>query len=622
MILVSYNGNAINDGVDYQAWFLTAVQSLPKLKASMTRRHGARPRIGGIEREGVTLQLLVRAVAGSRGWLRALFNGEDGIPKPLTAADNDGSNLRYVKALCVEFNQTTQPGVFVAVMQLDDEVRWRSVAPTTMSWQVTGSGQTTMVSNGAVGVNDDAYPIIRATPRQYSVGLNPYRRFLPVRWPADQPAADYPTDITNGGLDTRIASTNFQSAAGNDIRVIVDGQEVDYWLRGVNTATTSIWCNLTWQATQAVTLAAALGTGAVTSIVVNESITNFPSSGILQVDSEIVTYMGKDEAGKSFTGITRAAKGSTAATHAAGATTRWIQHDVWVEYGSATLPAITPDNSRKPMFDLATSTSASWNYLEFYQAGARRTGAWIFTNQQWTQAYGGNQKSTANPYGELGISDATEDETGKRALVGHWSLYNPCEITGANFQSGERYYGRTDWGVAKLRSSVDGGKLTTHYTLPSGTSDAWVAWSQNITPVSGARYVYLWLDGYGKNTEPSRVEASQVTVALNSAKTPTASILPEQLTYRMAATLTNETTGDAVEIDFALNVNETLRIDVDKSEAIYEVDGSSQFAAVRTMGEPRHHWLRLAPGMNTLRWDEAGVVEVDVEIEFERRYFA
>jgi len=40
------------------------------------------------------------------------------------------------------------------------------------------------------------------------------------------------------------------------------------------------------------------------------------------------------------------------------------------------------------------------------------------------------------------------------------------------------------------------------------------------------------------------------------------------------------------------------------------------------VGAERHRWLRLAPGANTLRWDEVGVAEMDVEITFERRYYA
>jgi len=293
-----------------------------------------------------------------------------------------------------------------------------------------------------------------------------------------------------------------------------------------------------------------------------------------------------------------------------------------VEYGSTTLAAKVVDSSRKPMFDLATSTNTSWNYLSFYEQSANRAGAWAFTNQQWTRGYGGNQKGTANPYGELGISDAAENESTKKSLTGYWSLFNPCGMVSANFLSGERYYGRAEWWSASIQSSVDGSSRTKHYTLPTGTSNAWVAWSQNVSLVDGARYVYLWLGGYGKNIYPMRVEASQVTVALDSSKTPSALILPQQNVYRMAATLTNQTTGTAIQIDFALDVDETLRIDVDKSDAIYEADGSSQFGAIALVGAERHRWLRLAPGANTLRWDEVGVAEMDVEITFERRYYA
>jgi hypothetical protein len=622
IIPLSYNGNLINDGVDYAAWFISPVQGLPELTAHKAKRYGARPRIGGVEREGRTILLLVRALAGSRAWLRALFDGDDETPKLLVAADEDGGNQRYVKALCTKFEQTTQPGVFVATLEVDDDVRWRAVAPTVHNWTITASGQTTTITNGVVGVNDEAYPIIRGTPRQYMTGLNPYRMFLAVGWPADQPATEYPTDITDGGLDTRVASTDFYSATGADIRVIVDGEEVDFWLDGVNTATTSIWANLSWQARQEGTLASALTPLPVLGVTLNEDISNWPASGLVRIDNEVMAYGAKNSAARMLTGIERGARGSTAAPHSAGAAVQWLQHDIWVEYGSSSLAAKVVDNRRKPMFDLATSTNTSWNYLSFYEAGASRAGAWAFTNQQWTRAYGGNQKGTANPYGELGISDAAENEGTKKTLAGYWSLFNPCGMVSANFLSGERYYGRAEWWNASIQSSVDGASRTKHYTLPTGTVDAWVAWSQNVSLVAGARYVYLWLAGYAKGIDPARVEASQVTVALDSAKTPTALVLPQQNVYRMAATLTNQTTGAALQIDFALDVDETLRIDVDKSDAIYEADGSSQFGAITLVGTEQHRWLRLAPGANTLRWDEAGVTEMDVEITFERRYYA
>jgi len=382
---ISYNGGLINDGVDYEAWFLSPVRGLPKLTVHKAKRYGAHPRIGGIGREGRAIALLVRALAGSEDWLRALFNGEDGTPKLLVAADEDGGNQRYVKALALGLEQTTQRGVFVAELDVDDEVRWRAVAPTTVNWTVTASGQTVVATNGVAGTNDEAYPIIRATPRAYMTGLNPYRLFLAVPWPADQPATDYPTDITDGALDTRVSTTEFHSATGDDVRVIVDGEEVDFWLDGVNTATTSIWCNLSWQRAQAASLAAALGVGPVAAVTVKEDITTWPATGTMRIGNEVLTYGAKNSATKTFTGIERAARGSAAAAHSVGAAVRWIQHEIWVEYGSTTLAAKVVDSSRKPMFDLATSTNTSWNYLSFYEQSANRAGAWAFTNQQWTR---------------------------------------------------------------------------------------------------------------------------------------------------------------------------------------------------------------------------------------------
>ena len=138
---ISYNGGLINDGVDYEAWFLSPVRGLPKLTVHKAKRYGAHPRIGGVGREGRAIALLVRALAGSEDWLRALFNGEDGTPKLLVAADEDGGNQRYVKALALGLEQTTQRGVFVAELDVDDEVRWRAGGPATGEWAGEGGGR-------------------------------------------------------------------------------------------------------------------------------------------------------------------------------------------------------------------------------------------------------------------------------------------------------------------------------------------------------------------------------------------------------------------------------------------------------------------------------------------------
>ena len=141
-----------------------------------------------------------------------------------------------------------------------------------------------------------------------------------------------------------------------------------------------------------------------------------------------------------------------------------------------------------------------------------------------------------------------------------------------------------------------------------------------MTLTSGSRYVLLALGGYASVSRPSRVEAADVTVALNSSYTPTVRIGGEQTTYRLSATLTNTTTGEAITIDIAMDTDESLEIDVETGEITYLADNSSQFGAVSPVGTPRMHLLRLQAGENTLQYEEAGVVEVDMSFSWERRF--
>jgi hypothetical protein len=486
---------------------------------------------------------------------------------------------------------------------------------------VTASGATTVVANGTAGANDNAYPIITLTPRAYSAGANTYRRFITVRWRATSAYTGYPVDITNDGLDTRVASTNFASATGADIRVYVDGEECDFWLDGIDTATTKVFTRLDWAAKQQATLSATMGTGSLTTFASSSDISGFPASGIVEIGSELFTYTAKDNTLRTFSGVTRAAKGTTAAGHSIGTAITWIQHDIWIEYGSGALPSFAPASaSTQPMFDLATSTNTSWNYDDFFTSDDERAAAWSFSNTKNTAAYGGNRTASATTYGEMGI-ESTASGT-KLALDGSWSLFNPCGITNANFQNGEFYHGRTTWWSGQVRSSVDGSTYAAAYTIPTSSNDTWNSWSQNIALATGTRYLKLTLAGYGSLADPSRLEVSDVTLTLNSSYTPTVTIGAEVVGYRLMATITNETTGDAIEIDVSIELDESLEINTDTHEVTLLTDGSPQYQALTLVGGARRHILRLQPGNNTLKYEEGGLVEVDVDIEFERRYYS
>ena len=621
MIVYSWDGNTqVNDGVNFAAYFVGPELGLPELEIHSVARHGAHPLIGGVTRQGIEVMMEVEALAGSADTLRAWFDNEDATPKVLVVTDEGGTNARYWKLLAARFIPTNTPYIYLVTLRSHGDVRLRSVTPTSQHWDVTSSGATVAVNNGTAGINDEAYPVITLTPRAYATGANTYRRFVTVRWRASSAASRYPVDIVNAGLDTRIASTHFASATGDDIRVIVNGVEANYWLHNVNTATTKVWVNLDWQAAQGGTLAVSMGTGSITTVTVNEDITNFPASGLLEIGSELFAYSGKDTALRQFTGVTRAAKGTTAASHAAASGVSWIQHDVWIEYGSASMAAPAIDNTRKPMFVLSGSSNTSWDYDDFDEEGATRAAVWGFTNVRNTARYGGNQAASASPYGELGIRDDCADLGVKTAIEAYWSLFNPCGIVSANFQNGEYYYSRNEWTALRVRSSSDGASWTTSYTVPVSVLNAWTAWSQNITLVSNARYVQLHMSEYAKNTKPMRVEAADVTLALNSSYTPTVTIGGEQSTYRLQGTITNVTTGDALEVEFGMDIDESLEIDTDTHDVTYLTDNSPQYQALGIVGGSRKHLLRLQPGSNSLKYEETGLVDIDIDIEFERRW--
>ena len=631
MIPYSWDGNAqLNDEVNFAAYFLGPELGLPELSATMVARHGQHPLIGGISRQGLEVMMEVEVLAGSADTLRAWFDAEDETPKVLVVTDEDGTNARYWLALCTSFAPTVSPYIFLAKLRIHGDVRLRSVAPTTVHWNVTSSGATTTVTNGVAGINDDAYPVITVTPNEYASGINPFRRFVAVGWRAAQSATQYPIDITNGGLNTDTGVTNFADPQGDDIRIYVDGVETDYWLNAPATISTNIWVNLSWQIGRVATTRASVGAGAITTLTVNESIDAWPASGLFMIDSEVFVYTGKVSATRTFVGVTRASRNTAAGGHSAGSAVIWLQHEIWIEYGDAGKSAYVTDDGYKPVFKLSTSTNTSWDYDEFAESGVSlesegewsvpRGGRWQFTIELNTESYAlDHGTGTLGDFQELGISSFVTSTT-KTAIGGSWSLYNPCGMTAANFQNGEFYHGKNTWWIARVQR-LSGTTWTTAYTIASGTNTTWNSWSQNLTSLpSGTRQIRLYLGGYASSTYPARLECADVTVTLDSDSTPAVAIAAEETTYRLRPTITNTTTNESVALDAAVDVGQSVEIDVTNAQVTLLSDDTAANNLV-TMVEGVRRWLlRLQPGANTLQYTEAGVVDVDVDIRFERRY--
>lgn len=613
-----YDGHDLNDA-NYSTLLMLEGYGLPEVKAVTSERVGYHPLISGVRRMGRQLFLNILITATSsidtyRKQLNQWFDPDDETPKVLRG--NNGSNNFYVNAICERLTPVNAANLeFVATLRIDDDIFWREYVASTTSWSITATGQTKVVTNAG---EMDAYPVYTLTPTSGKSTDYGKKRFITVKWRADEVATKYPVNITNALFNTSAeVSGGDMQADGDDLRVFVDGAEVGRWLYNMNTTTTSVWVNLDWEANIDLSLSVAIGTGD-TDLYVYEDITNMPTSGILMIDNEIITYTSKDNTLKRFSNCTRGAKGTTAATHSIAATTFWLQHDIWILYSnsSATAPSYTNES---PAFTLSTSSNTSWDYDDFGDNAGLRAAKWV-----WQVLGGSPTKGTANhvtsadPWQEIGFIMPAGN------CGAAWYLENPCGITAANFQNGEYNVADSTKQFGHIWANDGGGSggWSKEYDIPfTNTAGGWVAWSRNETLDTGSVGVML----QSQNTAsllPFYWECADVTLTLNSSNTPITLVGAEQGNYTINGRLTNTTTGLAIDIYASgLDLNEDVEIDTKNKTVTYLADNSNLFGALTLIGGIRRDWLAIQVGSNTFRWDETGVAGMTVVFDWEERVY-
>ncbi len=614
MNLLTWDGNSINDGSNYEAILNADAYGLAAVFANLGKRQGKWPLVGSIDRPGKAfhIDIYIRNASPTayQKQLMQWFDPEDETPKKLIGEDSGGGNDRYVYAICESLDEVPfSAGLhYVVSLQIDGDVRWRETAASTQAWSVTGTGDTEAVTNSG---EDDAYLILEIQPTSSKTGSYDYKRWIPVRWRADDGATKYHMDICNNAFDTDALTTAKMLANGDDLRVLVNGSEVDRWLDGMDTETTSVWINLNFDAKQDGTLDGAIGDSDVT-ITINEDISGFPVEGILVVESETITYTGRNITNKEFTGCTRGAKGSTAAGHADDTAIWWCQHDVWILYGDSGASAPVVDDDYEAAFELATSTNIFWDYDEFGENNKLRAAQWMRNYKAGTPIfYGGNQSAAASPWVELGLWTNNPDDHGQIYLS------NPCGITNVNFENGEGYAEDIEFWTGQLVSSNG---IEFDFTGPT-TDATWQAVANKDQALSPTvKIVGLSLKAEFFHTI-TKFEFSDCEITLDSNVTPVTTIGAEQANYQLDCTITNNTTGEAIKLAFTMEEDEELQVNTDTKKIVYLLDDSNQFQALTVVGGPRRDWLALQPGSNTLQFDDVGTGNVTIALEWSMRYF-
>lgn len=626
--VVSWNGHSINDTTNYVSGFNPGTAwGLPTLNPKLAKRDGFWPLVGGFERLGRQLRILTRITGANKRTLRdqllRWFDSEDETPKQFVIEDEDGTNDRYVYAVCdevvpIEVSGIAHRDTFLILLTVHGDVRWRSTSETSDNWSITASGQTNVVANGGT---DDAYPRFEIEPTSGKAGGYDYKRYIDVVWLAPGAMEKYPFQI--GPVDTATLTTAKMQADGDDLRMFVDGVEVPRWLVDMDTANTYIWINADFAAAADGDLQAALaGSGTIDSIEIGEGIYDWPDTGLCMIDSEVFSYTARDLFEEKLTGITRALHETSMAAHSVGATVFWIQHEIVMVYGNSSATAPTTNYEDEPMFVYSTSDNEHWQYTDFgHFIYPKRPGRWEPTEAVTIQSPGGcytaDQRALA--YAAYHFIGAWSDREPYRNAAPAWILYNPCGIINAAWTTGsKRAADVSDFHCFCSYWIWDDSFWTRQYEIPApSVADTWEAWSKAKDGSDWDEADQLMMVNY---FYPSDVQVSQVDVYLSATYTPDITIQSETGNYRLVATITNNTTGESIQVYFDMALDEVLIVNTDDQTITYDLDDTPQFQAI-TLSSVRRHWLKLVPGNNTLQFDDTGTAAVTLDTYFEARYY-
>lgn len=427
------------------------------------------------------------------------------------------------------------------------------------------------------------------------------------------------------------------NADGSDLRVYVDGTEVDRWLDGIDTATTKVWINISLSPKREMTLRTAISdSGTPTYIDFAKTAANLVALKAitlpytLLIDDERFTFTTKDLAGYRVTGIVRATNGTSAAAHTVGDTARWLEKDVWLYYGDNTLSAPSVDDTKKPVLNLATSTNTSWVYSVFKSYDNLRTGAWKSAilakaiGSSVTNWYSANQNTDADPATEMGLKIGAFQKAGKWTADTaslYWSLYHPAGFTDIPTNTGEKYRVGTSWPVnVRLQKSVNGTTWVNVWAEATPASaSSWTAWTHNTQSLSGTyKYLRYWLQGTVAATTDGIAcfEVGAFTGTIPSASVPDVLLGSEQSGYYLDCTVTNSATSEYFTVKFFMELNQTLQINTDDHTVTYLKDNSAHLE-VLAFSSVRFDYLKLVAGStNTLTFDDTGTAGVTFSTKY------
>lgn len=640
LVPYTYNGTAINDGTNYTS-VLSVHNAYRGVGAEWSERSWTDAKLSGKKFTGTTLKLIIKVVGGSVDTLSRLFDKYDTTPRILICKDpNDSDRQWYIKGYAIGFEISAN--VNVVTLAVDEPAEWQTVTTNSDAWGISATGATHTFSPTIIG-NRPAKPTFTITPLvargTASTGYL-YCMNVPIYHTSTNHAPNYPVLLTQNGTvnvwahNTEVGAGRSQ-ADGDDIRVMVDGYNVNYWATGLNSASCKIWCNLDFEPSQTMTLGANMGTATITTFTVAQTKANqdamkalpaivggddpvagnsiFSTYAQLLIGSELFIVTTVNPYTWTFSGVTRAANDTTAAAHTAGDSIYWIQHDVKICYGDTTATAPTIDNTKKPIIDLTNSTNSSWVYTEFASSDFKRTGGWrpAVTSSlgKTSNYYTGSHGALASPATEMGMT-VKAYQVGSRWCAENavvlWRFYHPFGITAVT-STGAKYRSGADWatgycGIEKYDGGVNWTMVDSEAT--PGTAGVWGTFTHTASSLSGTfNFIYTILQSALSGTSNNMIALEYQGMTLALTNVPTVSMSSRIDAYEMNVKLSNNVSGENIQFTLPTGLNKQITINCSDMTANYS-DG--RVIGINTSTK-RHDWLNCGPGSCSLQWDETGV---------------
>lgn len=410
-------------------------------------------------------------------------------------------------------------------------------------------------------------------------------------------------------------------ASCNDLRVNLNGSDVNRWIKFPNTNSTKIWFNVTMNRGYTFALKAAIiNTNDVATVSFNfaansnRDLDNMPTSGILYHGNEWFYYNSFNKTTLVAMIGQRGAFATTKETHAVNDVFTYIQNVVVLKFGNsqATDPALDDAHydDTKPMINLEDSGKLLWVWnatTGFYDPDLPgRTAQW---------------KPTSSGVGINYYLIAEDAETGAEVVMGMklvWVL---------NTRTGQRTVGGASWylniGAPIMDTlSVTGKKMVDTGFAESGSdpdlkagtiSSLWAeadpaydgTWYDLATHVndalpSAATSISIYLTGsiYGQTGALGKyAEIRTASLAFENIFTG-AGLLAQKSNITMDLTLINDTNGDSLGANYPLLAGKVISIDSEESIVTY--DSFNYYSAIIQDDKTRPVFIRLQPGANTI----------------------